>query len=977
MGPSIIFSQRVMKKQKKPAAKRAAKNLPSKKKSRFPVVCIGGSAGSLEPIQGFFSSLPLQTGMAFIVLLHQDSSKKSLLTEIIRRKANTKVQLIKDGMKVSQDCIYISPPKCNINVFNGKFYLGKTSEGFKGQAVIDFLFSSVSQEYRENAIGVIMSGMGRDGSMGIRKIKEEGGLSIVQDPESSKFSSMPEAVCKNGMADYVLEPSKMPEKIISYIKQSGRILISRKLPLKSDEIQYLQRIFLLIRNQTGNDFSGYKINTLMRRIERRMAIHEISDISRYVRYLKENKSEVDLLGRDFLINVTRFFRDPPAFDALKKRALLPILRKKKPNRTFRVWVPGCSSGEEAYSVAIVINECLRELKLNIDVQVFATDIDREIIKIARRGTYQKSIESDIGPERLSKYFSQSGNELKINKSIREMLVFAPHNIIKDPPFTELDMICCRNLLIYLQRELQARLFPRFQYSLKENGILFLGTSESLGSHSDIFSVIDKKWKIYKRGKELSRKPMLNFRSGRNVGLLPAPVQRIKDDPVAILADRTLLRAYAPPSVIVNASGQILYVHGRTGKYLELAPGGMSSNIVSMAKEGLKTRLLSSINKAARSGSELICKNIEIESQGERTTLSLHVKPIEKLTDSAVMLAVSFIETAGKNRKKEETRPARKTPGKNESAVLRELRKELQETGDSLKATIEELETTNEEFKSTNEELQSTNEELQSTNEELETSREEHQSMNEELTIINSELETKIEDLTKVNDDLKNLLSCVDYPVIFLDSDLRIRRFSSMTEEIIRIIPSDVGRKIEDISTVFQDVSLRGISETVLKDLACREKELITDKGIPYNVRVSPYRTKGNLVDGVIISFKKTDSRSKRLASVLNASNDAIILHDLKGNILEWNRGASKAYGYTEREALMMNISQVTHPDKAAEYADLIKYIRKGKTVDQFKTRRVDKRGRVIDTWITATVLYDEKGDPIGLATTERDVNWLA
>jgi two-component system CheB/CheR fusion protein len=808
-------------------------------------------------------------------------------------------------------------------------------------------------------------------------------MAMVQTIDSAKYSSMPRSGIETDLVDYILPPEKMPAQLIAYAQHAYKKVPPKLIPAEGKIPDALQKIFILLRTNTGHDFSAYKRNTIYRRIERRMNVNQIDKISIYVRYLQDNKIEVDNLFKELLIGVTNFFRDIEAFEAIKQKAIPTILKDRPKDYVLRVWVPGCSSGEEAYSIAITLRECTEKLKQHYGIQIFATDIDDNAIEAARAGIYPGSISADVSSERLKRFFIVEGNFYRVKKYIREMLVFASQDIIKDPPFTKLDLVCCRNLLIYLESDLQKKLVPLFHYSLKPGGILFLGSSETIGEFTDHFSPIDRKWKIFKRNETISPGPVaMEFPAAMP---LVKAVEADKLKPVraslAQLAEKALLESYAPPSVIINDRGEILYIHGRTGKYLEPAPGEAKWNLYEMAREGLKLELPTAIRKAMSQKTEVKYEGLHVNYNGGTQLIDLTVKPIGKPEAKSGVLLVVF-EDVSPSAKKKVSRKKRVSKNMVQERI-EALERELQYSKENLQITIEELETSNEELKSTNEELQSTNEELQSTNEELETSKEEQQSLNEELTTVNTELQGKIDQLTMSNDDMKNLLDSIDIPTIFLDNDLRVKRFTSHATRVINLIQTDIGRPISDIVTKINNETLVADAKAVIEDLVFREKTVRTKDGTYYEMRIAPYRTAENVIDGVVITFldltkgQAQEARTRRFANVLEDSHDAITVQNFEGNILAWNKGAVKMYGYSEAEALDMNIRDIIPREKIKEALKFTKEIAEGKKIVSFKTQRKAKDGSILDVWLTVTKLVDASGIPVELATTERNLAWLA
>ena len=827
---------------------------------RFPVVGIGASAGGLQALEEFFQHLPADTGMAFVLVSHLDPDHASILHELLRKSSALPIQQITDGVALEMDHVYVGPPGKDVAILNGALQLMKPTKPHGVRLPIDYWFRSLAQDQQEGAIGIILSGNGSDGTLGVKAIKGESGMVMAQDPDSAKFTGMPCSAIATGQVDFVLAAEKMPEQLLRctrgpYVKEPEPDLgIAVPVPAA------MQKIFVLLRGRTGHDFSLYKSTTLRRRIARRMNIHQIKGHKHYIRYLEENPQEIDLLFKELLIGVTNFFRDREAFEALGKNALPDLLGSKPDDAALRVWVPGCSTGEEAYSVAMLLRETMNRLKRHNDIQIFATDLDAQAIEIARIGRYPDGIGVDVGPERLKRFFTRENDHYRIKKEIRETVIFAEQNLIKDPPFTKLDLLSCRNLLIYLHADLQKRLLPLFHYALKPDGILFLGPSETIGGFSELFKVVDKKWKVFARkagatavhaATDLPKPPA----AGEDVEAVgPLPAAREKHPSVAELSSKLLSERYAPPSVIVNERGDIIYIHGQTGAYLRPAPGQPSHNVLAMAREGLPLEMAAALRKASRSDEEVVHKAVQVKANGGSVRVDLKVNKITNPETMRGLLMITFAPASGLapavSTEPPKRRTAKKKGAKRESA----LERELQYTKESLQSTIEALQTSNEELTSTNEELQSTNEEMQSTNEELETSKEEMQSLNEELQTVNSELQGKIDELSHANDDMTNLLNATDIATIFLSNDLRIKRFTHQASEVIRLIPSDVGRCLADIVSRLDYQDLEADAREVLKTLTFKELEVKSDEGVCYQMRIMPYRTSENVIDGLVVTF---------------------------------------------------------------------------------------------------------------------------
>jgi two-component system CheB/CheR fusion protein len=720
---------------------------------------------------------------------------------------------------------------------------------------------------------------------------------------------MPRSAIETGLVDYILPVEKMPEQLIKYINHRQPAVREKILPVTEKGSHALQKIIYLIRAQTGHDFSFYKKNTIYRRIERRINIHQIDRISDYIRYLQQNPNEIEILFKDLLIGVTNFFRDPEAFEIIEKEVLPNLLSNKPDGYTLRVWVAGCSSGEEVYSIAIIIRECLETLKRKLNVQIFGTDIDKEAINTARTGIYPENISADISPERLMRFFVKEANTYHICQEIREMAIFSIQNIVKDPPFTKLDLICCRNFLIYLDAELQKKLLPLFHYALKPGGILFLGSSETITGFRDLFSVIHKKWKIFQcKETPVMLRHIVDFphrfaAEGMRKVEMPQELETIQPINLSGLVEKTLLEEFAPPCVIIDEKGEIVYFHGRTGKYLEPASGKASLNIFEMIREGLKLELASLIRKAISKKASVTKDDLEVKTNSNFQLINLKVKPFGETKSKQGLMMVVFEEVTGPQKRSVKKRGRKAPVAYNQIA---EMEEELKFTKESLHATIEELETANEELKSANEELQSTNEELQSTNEELETSKEELQSLNEELSTVNMELQGRNDELSTINNDMRNLFESIEIATIFLDNNLCVRRFTSQSTQIINLIQADIGRPLGHIVSNLKYEKLGEDAAGVLKNLAAIEREVETIDGCWYFMRITPYRTTGNLIDGVVMTFvdiqkqkeaaeelhkltKEIDHSREYLENIINTVRESLIVLDEDLRIISCNR----------------------------------------------------------------------------------------
>jgi len=950
----------------------------------FPVVGIGASAGGLAAFEKFFSHMPAngESGMAFVLVQHLAPDHKSILCDLIKRYTPMQVMEAEDGMEVRPNCTYIIPPNRDLAFLNGRLYLTEPAAPRGLRMPIDFFFRSLAQDQHERAICIVLSGTGTDGTLGLKAIKGEGGMAMAQSPESTEYEGMPSNAIATGLVDYVLPPEEMPARIMAYAEQAfGRLprIASAQAP-RADVL--LQKIFVLLRARTGHDFSRYKRNTIGRRVERRMAVNQIQRIEDYVIYLGEDESEVEALFRDLLIGVTSFFRDPEAYEAVRTQVLPRLFSSKAPGGTLRIWVPACSTGEEAYSIAMLMQECVEELKQAFKVQIFATDIDGLAIDQARAGRYPASIASDVSPERLDRFFTpdQAGLAYHIHKRIRDMLVFSEQDVSDDPPFSRLDLVSCRNLLIYMAGELQRKVISLFHYALNPGGFLFLGSSETVGDVGDLFTTVDRKWKIYERGEVQGVRPALTgFAHTVTECLDPLPAAGSRRKAIRIqvseLTERSLLDHYAPASALVNERGEILYIHGRTGKYLEPAPGEGSLNILRMARDGLRRELATALRKAATSRETVHYKGLRVRSNGEATLTHLTVRPVaDGSHPEADLFLVSFeeatIEEKGRTEAGEGTATGDMSGDRDERIAA--LEKELRAKDEYLQTEIEELETSNEE--------------LQSANEELETSKEELQSVNEELATVNSELQTKVDQLSRANNDMNNLLAGTGVGTVFVDTRLRIQRFTPAATQVINLIESDVGRPVSHIvaNLIGYDRLVEDV-QAVLDDLIPREQEVRTRQGAWYLMRIRPYRTLENVIEGAVITYVDITEQKRiqetlletealrRLAVVVRDSRDAVTVHDFQGRIMAWNPGAERTYGWSEAEALTMNILDMVPESGREQTLAVIEQVGRAKIVEPLRTQRITRDGQVVDVWWTASALFNDDGKPYAVATTERRV----
>lgn len=945
--------------------------------SLFPIVGIGASAGGLEALEQFFANITEYSGMAYVVVQHLDPTHKGMLPELLQRISKMTVYQVKNRMIVRPNCVYVIPPNKTMSLKNGMLNLFKPVQARGQRLPIDFFLQSLAEDRKELGIGLILSGMGSDGSLGIRAIKEKHGIIMVQDPKTAKFDSMPRNDIESVPADIVASPDELPSRLIEFLKRIPSLRTDTKIEIKDKSS--LEKIINFLRTYTGNDFSLYKRNTLYRRIERRMTIHKIDKIASYVLFLNENPKEIEILFKELLIGVTNFFRDAAIWEKLKEKIMPAIISRLEPGSILRAWVPGCSTGEEAYSLAIVFKEVLEKINPHggFSLQIFATDLDNEAIDIARKGIFPESISADVSPERLKRFFLKTDDGYFIITEIREKVVFAQHNITMHPPFTKLDILSCRNLLIYMEPELQRKLLGLFYYSLNPEGIMLLGSSESLGVQSHLFEVLDLKWKIYQRANTRLTPDLVDFPSTFS-RIKTVPVQREiisgSGQNIQSLADQLLLQNYSPAGVLVNENGDIVYISGHTGKYLEPAVGKANMNIFAMLREGLRYEFPIAFRKALLKKEVVVLRNIRVGSNGNTQTLNISIQWIGTPEPLKGMIMIIFSDLQEHSNSKLRTTKEKKTL---DNVRLVELEKELKYAREKIQDTLEEMQTSQEELKSSNEELQSTNEELQSTNEELMSSKEEMQSLNEELQTLNAELQSKVEAFTVVNNDMKNLLNSTDIATLFLDKEMNIRRFTLQAVKIFKLIKSDIGRPFTDIVSdlIYPDLSLDILS--VLKTLNYIKKQIPTKDGRWFSVRIMPYRTFDEKIDGVVITFfnitdlKEVEVKLRETEQLnimlLNSAKDIIIKLSTGWKILEINKAAEKYLGKKQEDVLNKNYIHMFIPESTRkETENEMNRILKESSDTRFKMQVMTSGGKINEADWSVLVLLDDYKLPCGM-----------
>ena len=814
----------------------------------FPIVGLGASAGGLEALEQFLAHVPPASGLAFVIVQHLDPTHECIMAELLQRITPMKVIEVQEHTRIQPDCVYVIPPNRDLSVLRGVLHLLEPAAPRGLRLPVDFFFQSLAADLKERAVGVILSGMGTDGSYGLRAIKEQAGLVLVQDPASAKFDGMPRSAIDSGLVDIVAPATELAARILKYLTHAPLFAPVSVLAEPGVETQ-LEKVIILLRGHTGHDFSLYKRSTIYRRVERRMGLHQLAKLGQYVHYLRDNPPELELLFKELLIGVTNFFREPAAWEQLRDEVLPQLLADRSARPALRAWVTGCSTGEEAYTLAMIFKEALDQLKpkRNYTLQIFASDIDVEAVNKARLGSYPAAIAASVSPERLRRFFVEEGRGFRVCKEIREMIIFALQNLIMDPPFTKLDFLSCRNLLIYFAPELQKQLFPLFHYSLNPGGVLLLGSAETIGGFTSLFAPLAGKTRLFRRLESSVQMERVLFPVTRKPSLAPAQpaaADVVTPDRIQPLAEQWLLLHRAPAAALVNEQGDILFTSGRTGLYLEPAAGKANWNLFAMAPEAWRHALNGAFKKVHREAGtpEKLLLRRPVDSSAlaavEITVQFLTEPPALRGLVMVVFQPVVLPEPAG-------SKPAAKTarPGKIEG----DLRLDVQRAR-------EEMQFAREEFQSTQEALKSTNEELQSTNEELTTSKEEMQSINEELQTVNAELQSKVDELNAASNDMKNLLNSTEIATVFLDNQLRVRRFTERANKLFNFIPGDVGRPVTDLSSDLLYTTLMADCREVLEKLVTMEKPVCTNGGIWFSMRIIPYRTMDDRINGVVLTF---------------------------------------------------------------------------------------------------------------------------
>ncbi len=935
-----------------------------------PIVGLGASAGGLEPLREFFGLMPEGSGLAFVVIQHLDPHHESMLVDLLARCTRMTVEQAAEGAVVEAGHVYVIPPNASLTVERGVLHLAGPVGRRGVRMPIDQFFRSLAADQGPRSIGIILSGTASEGPQGLREIKAQGGMAMVQDPETAQHDGMPRNALATGLVDYVLPVKEMPEVLLRYVGHSyfREGTGGGEAPPAGDD---LVSVLSLLRARTGHDFRGYKHSTLLRRIHRRMGLHQVERVPEYLEIVRRDPAEAEALFRDLLVKVTSFFREPEAWGVLA-RDVLPEIVSAADEGNVRAWVPACSTGMEAYSLAILLAEEIERQKARCAVQIFATDIDQEALDQARRGVYAPDVAADVSADRLQRFFGRHGDSYQVSQRIRDMVVFAPQNLLGDPPFSRLDLVTCRNLLIYIDPEVQRKLLPMFHFALRDGGYLFLGSSESLGRSDEGFETVSKKWRIYRnvergRGTVPTLPPLL----GRSVHPAMAGHASRRGFAVGELANRVLAEHFAPAALLVDDRYQVVYFHGDTDPYLRHPVGEPTRDLVSLLREAIRGRVRGAVYHAIANDQPVVVR-VKVPGekgprQAEASAVPLHD---HRGAEGLVLLTFDLLDRPA------EVEPLEPSPVEEE--VVRQLELELKSTREELQSTIEELETSNEELKASNEEVMSINEELQSSNEELEASKEELQSINEELSTVNAQLHEKVVELETANNDLSNLLSSTAVATVFLDESLRIRRFTPVTAELLNLIPGDVGRPLSDIASGLNDPGLRKEAREVLQKLAPVEREIALGDGRWFIRRVLPFRTHDNRIGGVVVTFtdvtriKHSEAEQVRLAAIVDTSSDAIISRDLEGRVTTWNHGAEATFGFTASEMVGSAVERLIPAEDREAHGRRVARVAGGEAL-RAEERRRRRDGALIDVELSLAPVLGPDGAVAGVSTIARDV----
>jgi len=949
----------------------------------FPVVGVGASAGGLDAFKRLLAAMPPDTGMAFVLIPHLDPRHESLMVELLSKHTTMPVAEAGDGTAVRPNHVYVIPPNADLVIEAGHLRLVPHPPRAVAATAIDGFLESLAADQQSRAVGIILSGTGSHGARGVAAIRAAGGLVLAQAPESAEHDQMPRAAIATGLVDEVRSPEAMPAALLRLV---GDASATRGDAIAADLVEILR----LLRGQARHDFRGYRTAMVLRRIRRRVGLLHLDRETRYLDYLRAHPEEAEALAGDLSIGVTSFFREPEAFEVLERVVVPDLIRRHAEaggETPVRVWVPGCASGEEAYSITILFLEQFVALGLPVRLQVFATDIDEDAIDVARAGVYPTSIAADVPAARLQRYFVKSDpDHYQISKAVREVITFAPQHLLNDAPFSRLDLISCRNVLIYLEAPVQARVIALFRFALAGGGYLMLGPAESLGGDDGHFTTISKKWRVFRRAANGITVP------AADIPILPAPPggthggpRDQRPRPATALTEvlhRALLQDFAPAALLVNSRCEILSIQGPVVDYLEFPAGEPTRDLLAMARTGLRPAIRSACDDARRTPHATATVAARVKRHGAYVACAVTARRVGGPNDPDGLLLVTFHDRPA--RRAETPVPAAPAMSRrSETKAVRALELELQATRHDLQGTIDELQTANEELKASHEEVMSMNEELQSTNEEMETSKEELQSLNEELSTVNSQLQDKVHELDSATNDMLNLLASTDIATVFLDRELRIKRYTPPTVRLLNLLATDLGRPFADIAPRVADAALFDDCRRVIDTLAPAEALVRANQAEAYLRRVLPYRTADQRIDGVVITWiditrrLAAEAEARHFTAVLRDSNDAVALLDLDGRVIGWNRGAERLYGYGEAEARGRFLTDFApEPDRDATARTIARLAQGMVASESVETRRLTHDGRTRDIWLTMTLLRDATGHADALVTTERDVTEL-
>lgn len=970
---------------------------------KLSIVGLGGSAGSILALQEFLTAMPVDTGLAFVIILHLSPDHESTLAEMFQRSTAMPVMAATDGITVGPNCVYVIPPGKFLASVDGYLRLTDAREPRGKRVAVDYFFRTLAETHGAHALAVVLSGMGGDGALGLKRIKELGGLTIAQDPDEAEHPDMPRSAIAAGVVDWVLGVKEMPAKLLAYVKQRAELTLpgeegphpaEKAEPTPDDHEAALRDVLAFLNTRTGRDFSYYKRATILRRIARRMQVNGLSDLPSYLVYMRTHAGEPGALLQDLLISVTNFFRGPASFAALE-RTIPEMFKGKGPGDTVRVWVAGCATGEEAYSIAILLSEHAATLVGPPQLQVFATDLDEEVIREARAGLYPETISADVSEERLRHFFIHEPGGFRVRRAVRELVLFAPHDLLKDSPFSRLDLVSCRNLLIYLKREAQSRAFDIFHFALRPGGRLFLGTSEAVDDASPLFAVLDKNQRLYTHRPApqrliavptgpgtLARSLALQERA-RERPTVPGSVtvanvqgglgQLVPLDsglPPGELHYR-LIERFSPPSIVVNSMHEIVHLSESAGRFLQFTGGEPTRNLLRTVHPMLRVELRAALYAAAQTHVVVAVADVPVEMGDARSLVDIRVTPAGELAPDFLLVVFEQHPADGA------AAVAAPESGDADQAVLL-LERELVATKSHLRDTIEQSEASTEELKASNEELQAINEELRSATEELETSREELQSINEELRTVNDELKSNVDQLAQSNNDLQNLMAATDIATVFLDRELCVQRFTPSARTLFNFISSDLGRPLSDLSRQLEYPELVDDAERSLAHLKPTQREVSAGE-LRFLARALPYRTADDHIAGVVLTFtdittiKQGEDATARLAAIVESSSDAIIGKDLRGIVTSWNVGAKKVFGYDASEMIGQPIVRLIPADRRDEEVEILRRVGDGETINSFETVRVRNDGTEIPIAATISPIKDAAGRTIGVSKIARDI----